>query len=338
MTKVTIVGAGISGMAVASQLPKNYQVTIVARDLPGDPESLAWSSPWAGAVWMGMADSSPADQKMQLEAFAFWWKLAASNPESSVRRIEMIDLIDGGRLEDIWYRDHMPDFRVLSPDEMPEDATFGISYQSIVLQPMIFLPWLRKRLEANGVVFQRQTVTSLRELAHTQQDVIVNCTGVGSRHLTDVHDAAMEPVRGQTVLVKSGYNKLFIRRGKVDYTYALSRLDGTVILGGIKQHNNVATSVDTELRRDIFRRIAANIPAAFPSSSPDAFEVVRDIVGIRPQRSSGTRVESEVLPGGVKVVHAYGPPGGAYIWSMGMARRAVELVHDFVLATPVAKL
>lgn len=75
----------IAGMSIASQLPKGHEVTIVARDLPGDPDSFTWTSPWAGAIWLGMDDSPPREQKMQLEAFAHMWKLAMDHPESSVK-------------------------------------------------------------------------------------------------------------------------------------------------------------------------------------------------------------------------------------------------------------
>lgn len=115
-------------MAIASLLPKSYEVTIIARNLPGDPDSLEWSSPWAGTVWMGAYNSTPAEQQMQLQAFSYFWKLARSHPESSVKvspprtltpksiltynsvkRIDMVDIIDYAPLEKMWYRDLMPE-------------------------------------------------------------------------------------------------------------------------------------------------------------------------------------------------------------------------------------
>ena len=42
---VTIIGAGITGLATALVLSPTHKVTIVARDLPGDL-GLAWASPW----------------------------------------------------------------------------------------------------------------------------------------------------------------------------------------------------------------------------------------------------------------------------------------------------
>jgi D-amino-acid oxidase len=72
-------------MAVASMLSRSHNVTIIARDLPGDGESLDWASPWAGAVFLGLDGSTPEEQQMQRDAFAYLWSLATSNPESSVR-------------------------------------------------------------------------------------------------------------------------------------------------------------------------------------------------------------------------------------------------------------
>ncbi|KAH6662533.1 FAD dependent oxidoreductase [Halenospora varia] len=322
MTKITIVGAGITGMAIASLLPKSYEVTIIARNLPGDPDSLEWSSPWAGAVWMGTYNSTPAEQQMQLQAFSYFWKLARSHPESSVKRIDMVDIIDYAPLEKMWYRDLMPEFRLMSKEEMPPDAVLGI--QSIVLTPAVFLPWMRGQLESSGVAFKRCNFKSLSELSGLGHDILINATGTGSGFLTDVKDPNVQQVRGQTILVRSNFDKIWIRRGVKDYTYALPRGDGTCILGGIKEFDNLNLSPEDDRRQDIFRRISHNLPEGFPANE---FRVVRDIVGIRPQRSCGVRVEKEIL-NGQKVIHAYGMEGG-YLFSLGVARLVVNMAFDF---------
>lgn len=48
-----------------------------------------------------------------------------------------------------------------------------------------------------------------------------------------------------------------------------------------------------------------NTPEVFKGHDPKNVEIVRDIVGIRPARVGGVRVEKEVLDG-QNVVHAYG--------------------------------
>lgn len=240
----------ITGMAIASQLPKGCDITIVARNLPGDPESHEWSSPWAGAIYMSKLPSSEWEQKMEWTSFQTMWKLAYMHPESSVRRIDMWDIVDFIPKDQIWYMNKMPEFRILSKDELPEGAPFGMAYKSVVLTPQVFLPWLKRRLEASGVVFKRLTVSSLKDLKGMGHDVLINASGVGAKHLRDSADTNMRPVRGQTILVKSDLDKIFIRRGK-DYTYALPRGDGTVILGGIKQHGSVETAVNKDLRANV---------------------------------------------------------------------------------------
>ncbi|KAK4943901.1 hypothetical protein LTR10_016617 [Elasticomyces elasticus] len=337
MTKITILGAGITGMAIASQLSKNYDVTIMARNLPGDPESYEWASPWAGAIWLGMADSSEAEQRMQLDALAVLMKLARTNPESSVRQIEMLDLMDHNDMSKVWYKDKVPNFRVMSKAELPADAPFGVAYDATILTPMVFLPWLRQKLEASGVKFKRVSVTSLDALKGIEHDILINATGGGPLHLTDVRDQNVQEVRGQTVVVKSKYDKLFVRRGK-DYTYAMSRGDGTAILGGDKRYNDTNTEVDDALRDDIIRRVHENLPDAFPSPDIKNYEFVRDIVGIRPQRVGGIRLEKEVR-GGQTIIHAYGVGGGGYVFSFGLARRVADIVNELEFTYPVpAKL
>lgn len=112
-------------------------------------------------------------------------------------------------------------------DRVPADKT-------VVLTPPVFLPWLAKRLETSGVIFQRKDVKTLRELKGYGHDVLVNATGCGAKFLHDVADRGVQQVRGQTTLVKTDFDRIVMRHGK-DYTYVIPRLDGTAILGGIKQ-------------------------------------------------------------------------------------------------------
>ncbi|KAK5203309.1 hypothetical protein LTR41_010952 [Exophiala xenobiotica] len=68
MTKVTILGDGVVGMSIASQLPTDHEITI-----------------WTGAIWLGVHNSSRGEQEMQLDALAVLYTLAGTNLESSIR-------------------------------------------------------------------------------------------------------------------------------------------------------------------------------------------------------------------------------------------------------------
>ncbi|KAH8428356.1 FAD-dependent oxidoreductase [Aspergillus melleus] len=219
-------------MATASILSRNYKVTIVARNLPGDEPTIEWGSPWAGASFIAGGCLSRREEKMQLDAFAELWRWSVAYPDSSVKQITIDDFHDDKTEEDIWWKDHMPEFRFRPLETFPAD-------KSLILKPDVFLPWLRAKLAKSGVQFKRMDLKSLSDACELGHDILVNATGFGSLKLQDVQDQDLEMIRGQTVVVKSNYDKLFMHDTGETYTYAIPRLDGTVVLGGTRQKDSV---------------------------------------------------------------------------------------------------
>ncbi|KAL7418630.1 hypothetical protein Q5752_007088 [Cryptotrichosporon argae] len=327
--RVTVLGSGVVGLTCALELSSTADVTIVARDMPGDPDSLAWASPWAGAMFLGVDGSSPAQQAMQAESFRRLWQLAEDAPESSATRIGVYDYVD---MHDdpaaLWYRHLMPNVEEIPRTNIKSGLGSGLKYTSVVVTPGRYLPWLRAKLERAGVRFVRADVASLAEAgARAPCDALVNATGNGARFLLDVGDAKCVQVRGQTMLVKSTAPDIHIRHAVRwdEYTYVLPRGDGTAILGGIKEFGSVDPNIDENLKRAIHKRCHAMLPEHVPAKFED-LEIVRDLLGIRPEREGGTRVEAETLDDGLKVVHAYGVTGGGYVYSYGIAAQVKKLV------------
>ncbi|KAH7061208.1 FAD dependent oxidoreductase [Macrophomina phaseolina] len=343
MAKITIVGAGITGLATASILrSKGHTVTVIARDLPPangpidlSSASKSWASPWAGAFYMPDIDASPAHQRMQRLALPHLLTLADAHPASSVRRIPIEDVRDddaAATVEDVWYRTHVPDFEAIPASELPPGCTIGMRWGTVVLEPGILLPWLRARLEGDGVRFVEREVGSLKDVGEGV-DVVINATGVGAKALAG--DQAVKAVRGQTHLVRTWWEKVFMRQGS-QYTYCIPRLDGTAILGGVKGYGSEDPGVKEDQRTDIFNRVGDNIPHVF-AAFPADFDVIRDNVGFRPGREGGPRVEKEVIDG-QKIVHAYGVSGSGYGYSFGLGEVVSELVDELLSAAPKAKL
>lgn len=162
----------------------------------------------------------------------------------------MSEYRDSRTLEEIWFRDKVPEFGVIPDKERIPGTTVGFKYRTIVLTPMVFLPWLRSKLEATGVKFHRATVRSLDDLKAMGHDILINAAGIGPLRLEDVKDTKVQEVRGQTVLVKSKFDKLFVRNGD-NYTYVFARGDGTTVLGGIKQFGSTEKQVDSDIRADV---------------------------------------------------------------------------------------
>ncbi|RYC57541.1 hypothetical protein CHU98_g8668 [Xylaria longipes] len=328
MTKITILGAG--------RLPKDCDITIVARDLPGDTPSQDWSSPWACAGWVALGGST-REQQMQLDALGFCRNLATSHPESSVRINELTDVYDVGATtaSELWYQNRVPGFETLDASKFAlkgeeKQPAVAVRYSGFVLTPSVFLPWLRGRLEEAGVKFQRiPAVKSLADLEYLGHDVLINASGLASSTLEDIKDEKIITDRTYVTLVKSKYDKSFVRRSATEYTYIFGRHDGTAVLGGISEPVQNEVKSSATIREDLVRRANANLPDYFPSANPDDYEFIQDLVGIRPLRLPVVRVEKETL-GRQKVVHAYGTTAGGYIYSFGLAREAARLVDEFV--------
>ncbi|TVY80895.1 D-amino-acid oxidase [Lachnellula suecica] len=316
---IGIVGAGITGLAIAYVLSPKYNVTIVARDLPGDL-GLDWASPWAGAVFHPQKTPNKLWQQMQAACFRFYWALAHDDPSSGVKVYPMTEYFDTVYDEsDIWYKSLMPDYRVIPTSELPPRTTFGIKYTTLAMNPLTLLPWLKAKLLAKGVKFIRKEVVSFDEVRTlTNAKLIVNASGVGARKLAG--DDSVGPVRGQTMFVKTDFNRLVMKEG-TEYTYIIPRAgSGGVIMGGIKS-DRLDSEVDVELKRDILMRVNRITNGAFEGLDTSKIE---DIVGFRPGRKGGLRVGREG-----DVVHAYGVEGAGYIYSFGVAEKVKELVGDY---------
>ena len=262
--------------------------------------------------------ASHLQQKMQSDSFKFYWDLAHRDPSSGVKIYPMTeyrdDFTDDSKL---WYKTLMPDYRVLLVSELPSGVKLGVKYTTLAMNPLLLLPWLKKRLDAKGVKFIRVEVSSIdeaRKLANAK--VIVNASGVGARKLAG--DKAVRPIRGQTMFVKTAFSELVMREGS-EYTYVIPRMgSGGVIMGGIKS-DRLDAEVDVELKSNILRRVNRITNGAFKDLD---VSTVTDIIGFRPGRDGGLIVEKEQ-----DVVHAYGVEGAGYIYSFGVAERVRQLIE-----------
>lgn len=195
-----------------------------------------------------------------------------------------------------------------------------------MVDPNVFLPWIFTTLQHKGVSFIRRHVSSLEELKQiTRADILVNASGLGARVLAA--DEKVHPVRGQTMFIScrdedSTHHKQAVIYHGSHYTYAIPRKpSGGIILGGVSQASNTNTAVDFSLRPDMLRRVNEVTGNSFDWVDLDK-DVVRDIVGFRPGRTGGPRVERVG-----KVVHAYGVGGLGYLFAFGVAAKVTELVR-----------
>lgn len=142
---------------------------------------------------------------------------------------------------------------------------------------------------------------------------------------------------GQTCLVRNPCSTTITRQNTDGtWSFCIPRpLDGGTIIGGTKQPHNWDPNPSEETRAELLANAAKWFP--FPEESNGQFDVIRDIVGRRPAREGGVRVEIESLAGGRHVVHAYGAGGRGYELSKGVAEDTTALMMKHGLLGVEAK-
>ncbi|KAG7406332.1 hypothetical protein DER46DRAFT_671211 [Fusarium sp. MPI-SDFR-AT-0072] len=318
--EVGIIGSGVIGLTSALALVEvGYSVSIVARDLPGDDSSRKWASPWAGAGILPHPDYKGHD--LQTESFKFYWALAHRDPTSGVQVVDVTEYYDD-REDDstIWYKRMAPKYRRLASKDLPANAKIGFKYQSMTVNPAVFLPWIQAVLNKKGVRFIRAEVRSVDEARSIlQTKIVVNASGLGAFELAK--DDKVVAVRGQTMLIESDSHEMVMFQGS-HYTYQIPRMySGGVIVGGVSQPGNSDQKVDAEVRSDILRRMRLIMNDQYQDVDLDK-HVMKDLVGLRPSREGGYRLERED-----DVIHAYGFNTLGYTYSYGVALKVRDLVR-----------
>ncbi|KAL2854169.1 hypothetical protein BJX68DRAFT_40456 [Aspergillus pseudodeflectus] len=326
---IIILGAGIIGCAAARQLLLNgFSVTLVAEHLPGD-QDISYASAWAGAAWHAAGGISPEHRYVQAVCYRHLLKMAREEPDSGVCIVDAREYVEQPPSKDssAWGRTILPKFRDLNAGEYPTDFNCGWAYQTVVTDPTRHMPYLRDKIKSLGGTFIRKRVEALEELYALFPDsrIFINASGNGSKTLFDVQDQKCFPERGQNVFYRTANcNTFYFQNGKT-YTYIIPRpLSQAVILGGVKQRDNLSPEVDMDIARDEIARAHYLAPEIVPENPPE--ESLSYIVGIRPSREGGFRLDSEQI-GNRLVLSAYGFGGGGYAFSYGIGDALVKMVE-----------
>ena len=220
----------------------------------------------------------------------------------------------------IWYKTLVPKYRQLQASELPASAKIGFKYQSMTVNPQYFLPWIAQRLEERRVRFIRKEVSSILEARSIlQSELIVNATALGAFHLAN--DQNVHPVRGQIMHVRSDAQDIVLFQGS-HYTYQIPRMyTGGVIIGGVTQEGNMDERADGEVKTDILKRVNLVLGGQYNNLDLKSSSV-KDLVGFRPSRKGGYRLE---LDG--DVIHAYGFGSLGYTYCYGVGLRVREFVE-----------
>ncbi|KAF8632875.1 hypothetical protein AX17_004723 [Amanita inopinata Kibby_2008] len=359
--QIIVLGAGVIGLSTGIKILEKggYKVTIVAEILPTDPKDIRYASHFAGAQHVTAASrDNPRQNRIDRETFDTMWELSepGSHAEGCFLRLSQTELYGGNKqpapLEGY------PNHRVLTDDELPPDATSGVTFDSLTTDTPMYLSYLMSRFFSSGGSIIRGSVQHIDQLlkgginAFARRnksdpvipDALVICAGLGARFLGGVEDKTLYPVRGQTVLLRAPWVKFgkTISDNRGLWTYVIPRRSGDVIIGGTKAYRDWHPLVRPEITRDILERTLAMCPELAPSGirkerEPTVDDIIplilEENVGLRPSRDAGIRLEVELFEGTeekskIPVVYNYGHGGYGFIGSWGSATKALELLEE----------
>jgi D-amino-acid oxidase len=311
---VTVLGAGVIGLTTAHTLEEaGFDVQVIAAKSGDSITSAA-----AGAIWLPFRADPPEHVNRWAHQTRVWEsELARSAPQAGVDVLTVRVYTTTGQRP--WWSDAVNDLgEAITSDPA---APFIWEFAAPRVVPSLFCNYLIKLLR-RPIRYQR-----FDYLKDVPGDLIINCTGLGARHLTG--DTTIHGVWGQTLITKPDGLDMTIsisdERDPTDFFYSIPRRD-EMVLGGvaIPTQDDVAAPPTMQLREAILKR------ARDHGVMVTQEHVLRDSTGLRPYRPV-VRVEpdpdfSKQNPGR-RLIHNYGHGGSGYTLCRGCALDVLDLVR-----------
>jgi D-amino-acid oxidase len=319
--RIAIIGAGVSGLTCGVVFAEHgYRTAIFAKETGQQTTSSV-----AAAVWFPY-HVEPAERVIPLALETYQVVLdLARYPESGVSTIESRQFLRTGEIE-------IPDWALplgasvipspsvlssgveTSPDTNSLVFKSGFSLPVPLMDTTIYLDYLTARfLKAGGEINANVHFEKLEDV-ETKFDLVINCAGIGAREL--VHDADLEPHRGQVAIVPRIESlSCAVVCDDAPLMYAIPRTNDCVFGGTNEMSDNLAADSATT------SRLVAECSRVLNIDKPP---VLAERVGLRPFRRSGLRLERDQLRDGRTVVHNYGHGGAGFTLSWGCAREVLE--------------
>ncbi|KAK9775487.1 putative FAD dependent oxidoreductase-like protein [Seiridium cardinale] len=348
MAQVVVIGAGVIGLSSALRLQEDgHKVTIIARDLPGpfetiDPRlQINYTSPWGGAHNRWVPPTNATEERehhFALKTFERMLEIQRSNPEAGITLMPGIEYLEApspvyeALTEAKASAMGLAGFRLFAPEEFPDSKVrLGFTYDTWCVNPMVYCSFLLRRFGFRGGEVVKREVRDPSEVFAMQDlgnvNFVVNCSGNG------FNDENVFITRGQTCLVANSCPATVTRQNADgSWTFSVPRnFEGGTIIGGTKEPNNWEAEPSQQVRESLLKKFATAYPAILADDGK--YTVIKDIVGRRPTRRGGMRLEAEIIQGGKCIVHAYGLGGRGYELSWGVAEGAADLLKRQIAST-----
>ncbi len=318
LKQVCVVGAGIIGLSVATHLLESYHselvVTVIADKFTPDTTA----SDIGGGIILAPIQEDKQRSRIWIRNSTKRFRMMYDLGGEGISYLNGTFVSPPTEEYTAWFKDLVSNYQPLEQNNESENsrqsekARFG----TFIVAGTEYMSVLLERIKKLGGVFVRRKVESLSDL--NSFDVVINCAGLGARELAC--DSAMYPSKGillsvRAPWVKEWYNEAGTHDGRA---YVFPRVN-EVILGGRNISHQEDLMVDSNEVKEIFDRCVKIMPSL---ANVDALKV---LVGIRPMRKGGVRLEKEYINDTV-VIHNYGHGSYGITLSWGCAEEVGDIV------------
>jgi glycine/D-amino acid oxidase-like deaminating enzyme len=227
---VAVLGSGVIGMTTARLLVElGLRVTIYAKEPWNETTSKVAGGQWAPSTVdcenVQLAkDVIRASYKKFVSSIGSTYGVSkvpnyTKRPQEDLDKV--IELFPPGTKEEL-----IPARQPVSQLPFGQNMGAGFLYQTLLIEPPIFLKQLHTELVANNVPVRHAVFSTPGDVFRLPENIIVNCTGFGARELWD--DKEVVPVKGHLAMLppQPDLKYLFSRNGQM-----FARSDAVVIGG-----------------------------------------------------------------------------------------------------------
>jgi glycine/D-amino acid oxidase-like deaminating enzyme len=264
-TQVAVLGAGVMGLTAATLLlDLGLTVTIYTDRMPVDTTSFKAGGQWAVSVieYAGKQQELKGIIKNAYTMFkdsigkGFGVSERPNYTASPSHNLDVVLQLVPGLIPKRVSLPRMPFEHHTNP---------GFVYQTLLIEPPIFLPRLEADLRTRQVGFVQRTFTSSSNILTTlSEKIIVNCTGLGSKTLWN--DAHMVPIKGQLAMLppQPALQYLYGQNG-----YMFPRGDHVVIGGTFEEGVNNETP-----NKAVCQGLVNHIASLFGKTAPQPLPAI----------------------------------------------------------------
>ena len=263
--EAAVLGSGVVGLTTARELQRHgFEVTIYAADVPPDTTSnmsLAGWTPTSGLVDNTLRTAAWDEQCRHAARIAYRRLQLLIGPKYGVTWVPQYQPTDaigqGNRNPNPLLPEDLvgPDRVVLGPGEHPFRTQYCVERLEMRIEPSIYLDALMNDfLNWGGKVVIRKFETPA-DIARLGENVIVNCTGLGSKEL--FKDPELMPLKGQLVVLVPQPEVTYGTNGvgrqlppDAGFVHMMPRSDG-IILGGTSLRDNWSLEIEENERKRV---------------------------------------------------------------------------------------